>query len=78
MVEHMQSAITQQEIIRVRGNSSTEDIDFLASEEPLEIRLLFGPAGQVCPIFCLLVEGETILKRRSYSCHENNQIIPLI
>ena len=44
MIQEMHPAITQQRIIRVRGTRVTEEIDYLASEEPLEIRLLFGPS----------------------------------
>ncbi len=40
----MQSSITSTKIIRVKGNNQKEETDFLAAEEPLEIRLLFGPA----------------------------------
>ena len=40
----MHSAITQTNIIRVKGNRQSKEIDFLAAEEPLEIRLLFGSA----------------------------------
>lgn len=41
----MHSAITQTNIIRIKGNRQKEEIDFLAAEEPLEIRLLFGTAN---------------------------------
>lgn len=39
---HMNSSVTQANIIRVKGNSQKEETDFLATEEPLEIRLMFG------------------------------------
>ena len=44
----MNSATTQTTIVRVRGNSAKQETDFLAAEEPLEIRLLFGPAEDRC------------------------------
>jgi len=40
----MHSSVTQTKITRVRGGNQTEETDFLAAEEPLEIRLLFGQA----------------------------------
>ena len=40
----MNSSIAQAKIIRVKGDCQKEETDFLAAEEPLEIRLLFGPA----------------------------------
>ena len=40
----MHSSITKTKIIRVKGNNQKEETDFLAAEDPLEIRLLFGPA----------------------------------
>lgn len=38
----MQSSVTQTKIIRVKGSTGREENDFLAAEEPLEIRILFG------------------------------------
>lgn len=38
----MHEAITQTIITRIKANSQKEETDFLAAEEPLEIRLLFG------------------------------------
>ncbi len=38
------SGITENKILRVKAGKGEEEIDFLATEEPLEIRLLFGPA----------------------------------
>ena len=40
----MHSSVTKTKIIRVKGTNQKEETDFLAAEEPLEIRLLFGPA----------------------------------
>ena len=40
----MHQSITQTKITRVRGADHKQETDFLAAEEPLEIRLLFGPA----------------------------------
>lgn len=38
----MQATTTQTTIIRVKGNTQSEETDFLATEEPLEIRLMYG------------------------------------
>lgn len=38
----MHSSVTQISIIKVQGSYQKEETDFLAVEEPLEIRLLFG------------------------------------
>jgi FdhD protein len=40
----MHQSITTTNIVRVKGNIRQPEIDFLAAEEPLEIRLVFGPA----------------------------------
>lgn len=40
----MHQSITQTNITRVKGANQKQEIDFLAAEEPLEIRLLFGAA----------------------------------
>ena len=41
----MHASITSAKIIRVKGDNRNEETDFLAAEEPLEIRLLFGPVN---------------------------------
>ncbi len=43
-ISSMQSSTTQTKIIRVKGSQQKKEMDSLAAEEPLEIRLLFGPA----------------------------------
>ncbi len=41
---YMHSAITQSSIVKVKAGQQKDETDLLAVEEPLEIRLLFGPA----------------------------------
>lgn len=41
----MHSSVIQTSITRIKDNKQVEENDFLVAEEPLEIRLLFGPAN---------------------------------
>lgn len=45
LFQRMHSSVTQTQITRIKDNRQTEERDFLAAEEPLEIRLAFGPAS---------------------------------